>query len=145
MLINFIMRKTKKVKKKRVTKKRVIRTRNAGTMTEAQYFSKIRSILRNGFKYWKPAYIALERASRPSQSSNKRLKKEYQCAMCKKWFKRSDVQIDHIEECGSLSSYDDIVPFLKRLTKESPDDFQILCKPHHKDKGIMYKQLKTKN
>ena len=132
------MKKIRKVKKK-ITKERVIRTRGAGSLTEAQYFFKIRAILRNGFRYWKPAYIALERASRPSQSTNKRLKKEYKCAMCGKWFKRTDVEIDHIEECGSLSCYDDIVPFLKRLTKENPDDFQILCKEDHKKKGVMYK------
>jgi len=128
--------------KKRIRKSTVPKTRNAGTMTESQYFSRIRSILRNGFRYYKPMMIALELASRPSQSANKRLKKEYQCAFCKKWFKRSMVQIDHIEECGSLSSYEDIVPFIKRLTKENPHDYQILCKKHHKEKTNNY--LKSK-
>ena len=117
---------------------RVPRTRNGGTMTESQYFSKIRSTLRNGFRYYKPMMQALELASRPSQSSNKRLKKEYQCAVCKRWFKRSMVQIDHIEECGSLNSYEDVVPFIKRLTKENVSDYQILCKKHHKEKTDNY-------
>jgi hypothetical protein len=83
----------KTVKRKATT----VCSRNAGTMTESQYFSKIRSMLRSGFRYWKPMQLALEAASRPSQSTNKRIKKEYQCAKCKKWYKRADVEIDHIE------------------------------------------------
>lgn len=129
---------------KRKRKIRVARTRNAGTMTESQYFSRIRAILRNGFRYYKPMMIALELASRPSQSSNKKLKKEYQCATCKRWFKRADVQIDHLEECGSLNSYEDIVPFIKRLTREDPSAYQIFCKKDHKVKTDNYLKSKTK-
>jgi hypothetical protein len=129
---------------KRIVKRKstTICSRNAGTMTESQYFSKIRSILRSGFRYWKPMQLALEAASRPSQSLNKRIKKEYQCAKCKKWYKRADVEIDHIEEAGSLNKYEDIVPFIQRLTKEDVSSYQILCKPHHKIKTDAYKQSK---
>lgn len=122
---------------KRVVKRKAttVCSRNGGTMTESQYFSKIRSMLRSGFRYWKPMQLALEAASRPSQSTNKRIKKEYQCAKCKKWFKRADVEIDHIEEAGSLNNYDDIVPFIQRLTKEDISSYQILCKnPCHLNK-----------
>jgi len=126
----------KVVKKKKSP--RVVRTRNSATMTESEYFGRIRSALRNSFKYWKPMQEALHKASRPSQSLNKRLKKEYQCAKCKKWFKRQAVEIDHIQECGSLKSYEDIVPFLMNLTKEDVNAFQILCKPCHKEKTKKY-------
>jgi len=131
----------KKVIKRKST---TVFSRNAGTMTESQYFSKIRSMLRSGFRYWKPMQLALEAASRPSQSVNKRIKKEYQCAKCKKWFKRADVEIDHIEEAGSLSKYEDIVPFIQRLTKEDISSYQILCKPDHKIKTDNFKLLKKK-
>lgn len=132
----------KKVIKRKST---TVLSRNGETMTESQYFSKIRSILRSGFRYWKPMQLALEKASRPSQSSNKRIKKEYQCANCKKWFKRADVEIDHIEECGSLQKYEDIVPFIQRLTKEDVNAYQILCKPHHKEKTQLEKTKKKTN
>lgn len=122
------MAKTKSVRKNSSPK-----TRNAGTMTESMFFSKIRSSLRNGFRYWKPMQIALDKASRPSQSANKKLKKEYQCAKCKKWFKRADVQIHHVIPCGSLNNYSDIVPFIQRLTVEDITGFEILCKDCHKD------------
>jgi len=124
-------------------KPKVEKTRNAGTMTEAAYFAKIRSILRNGFRYWKPAMLAAEKASRPYKGENKRLKKEYQCKSCKEWFKRADVQIDHILPCGSLNNYNDIVDFIKRLTVENTKAFQVLCKPCHKEKTNNEKQLRN--
>lgn len=119
------------VKKKTTKKTSVPRTRNAGTLTESQYWGKIRSALRNAFRYWKPMTLALEKASRPSKSANKRIKKEYQCAECKEWFKRADVQIDHIIPCGSLRNFNDIPAFIENLTIENPKAYQILCKPHH--------------
>ena len=131
----------KKVIKRKTT---TVCSRNGGTMTESQYFSKIRSMLRSGFRYWKPMQLALEAASRPSQSTNKRIKKEYQCAKCKKWFKRADVEIDHIEEAGSLNKYEDIVPFIQRLTKEDISSYQILCKPDHKIKTDSFRKSKKK-
>lgn len=130
---------TKKIIKRKAT---TVLSRNGKTMTESQYFSKIRSILRSGFRYWKPMQQALELASRPSQNVNKRIKKEYQCNHCKNWFKRADAEIDHKIECGSLSTYDDIVPFIQRLTPENVNAFQILCKTCHKVKTDLYKQNK---
>lgn len=128
--------------KKKVTKRIMVpRTRNAETLTESQYFSKIRSALRSCFRYWKPMTIALENSSRKSQSLNKKLKKEYQCAHCNEWFKREDVEIDHIVPAGSLKTYDDIAPFIKRLTTENVNDYQILCKNHHRIKTNNEKQL----
>jgi len=120
-------------RKKRVD---IERNYNAGTMSKAEYFQKIRSALRNAFRYWKPALIALEQASRPSQNANKRIKKEYQCAECKNWFKRADVQIDHIIPCGSLRDFSDLEGFIKRMTPEDPKSFQILCRNDHKQKSL---------
>ena len=66
------MTKKKIIRKKKTT---TVFTRNAGTMTESMFFSKIRSALRNGYRYWKPMQLVLEKASRPSQSINKRIKR----------------------------------------------------------------------
>jgi len=132
-------------KKKRVVKKRVVapKTRNHGKWSEGEYFSRVRAALRRAFRFWTPMQIALDKASRPSQSSNKRLKKEYICAKCGKWRKRAEMEIDHKEECGSLNRYEDIVPFLQRLTKEDVHAYQILCKDTcHKQKTKKY--LKNK-
>lgn len=114
--------------------KRAIRTRNGGTITEAAYWGGLRSALRRHYRYWKPAIQALKQAERPSKSKNKRLKYEYQCAKCKQWFPRKDVQIDHVTPCGSLKGPDDIAGFLERLTPESPEAYQVLDKKCHKIK-----------
>ena len=114
--------------------KKAIRTRNGVTWTESVYFSAIRSALRAKFRYWKPAIQALKQAERPSKSKNKRLKYEYQCAKCKKWFPRKEVQIDHVVACGSLKGPDDIAGFLERLTPESTEAYQVLDKKCHKIK-----------
>ncbi len=127
----------RKVYKKKVTKTRVKvpKTRNMNTLTESEFFGKIRSALRHSFRFWKPMQEALKKASRPSQNKeNKRLKTEYQCAHCKGWFARKDVEIDHIVAAGSLRNYEDIIPFIKNLTVEDVSAYQILCKLDHKKK-----------
>jgi len=139
------MRKRKKpVKKATKTRKtKTPRTRNGGTWTESQYFSAIRSALRTKFRFWRPMAAVLQKASRPYVGANKLQKKEFQCNKCKQWFKRTDVEIDHIVECGSLRTYADIVPFIKRLTKENESAYQILCKHNcHKGKTLAYKERK---
>ncbi len=133
------IKKTKKKKRtviekdgKFYTPRGIELTRNANTMTEAQYFAMILSALRGTTRFWKPCLMALEAASRPSQSTNKRLKKEYQCNHCKEWFKRKDVEIDHIIPCQGITSYDRIVTWLMLAHVE--EGFQILCKPCHRIK-----------
>ena len=135
-------KKEKVVKEK---KEKVPKTRNLNTWTESEYFSRIRSALRKVFTYYKPMQEALRLASRPSQDkTNPRLKTEYQCAHCFKWFKRSDVEIDHKIECGSLKTYEDVVPFIQRLTNEDINNYQILCSGCHLVKGGEYRKSKKK-
>lgn len=82
---------------------------------------------------WKPIREAFERARRPNQSSNARLKWEYQCADCKDWFPAKEVEIDHINEAGSLTCADDLPGFVERLFCEV-DGLQVLCTTCHNKK-----------
>lgn len=108
------------------------KTRNSETWSESQYWSAVRSMLRRGFRYWKPIMDAKKAARRSYVGMNKRQKWESQCAKCEKWFKESETQVDHIIPCGSLRGPEDLVSFLERLTTE--DGFQVLCKPCHQEK-----------
>jgi len=101
---------------------------NCGTWTKARLMGHIRSHLRKAQMYYLPMKACLEAARRPSQSRNKRLKWEFKCAHCRKWFDRKGVQIDHIEAAGSLRSFDDLQGFAERLFCEHPDGYQVLCK-----------------
>lgn len=118
----------KKAAKKRASK--VPLTRCCGMWTEARFWSFIRSNLRRMSSRWAPKYKCLELARRKSESGNKRLKWEYQCAHCQAWFPGKEVEVDHIIPCGSLKSFADAAGFLERMLCEV-DGFQVLCKGCH--------------
>lgn len=99
--------------------------------TEARFFGFIRSNLRNASRKWQPMRDAFEDAKRPYTGPNKRQKWEYQCADCEEWFKRTEVQADHIVPCGPLKCWEDLEPFTRRLFVEK-EGFRILCKGCHK-------------
>lgn len=122
------------MRKKKIIK--VPRTRNAGTMTESQFFAMIRSALREKSRWWKPTGIARLKSRRLYKGPIKRQKYEYQCNHCKQWFPIKQTQVDHIIPAGRLSSFDDLGEFAKRLFVEE-DGLQILCSKCH--------DIKTKN
>ena len=106
--------------------------RNHGTMTEAAFWSFIRSTLRRKTMQWKPTQACKKDARRPNQSDNKRMKWEYQCAECRGWFRDDEVDVDHIVECGTLNR-ETAGDFIERLFCEAKG-LQLLCKGCHKQK-----------
>lgn len=136
----FVKKPKKPEKKKRTPgkpkaprKPKAPKTRCSGTMTEAAFWSFIRSSLRQKSRRWKPIYDCLNAARRPSKSDNKRLKWEYQCAKCKGWFSAKEVSVDHIIPAGSLKSGDDLKSFVAKLFCEQ-ENLQVLCLPEHQEK-----------
>jgi len=118
-------------KKKSVIKKP--KSRNAETMTEAAFWSFIRSALRQKSRWWKPVTKCRELAKREYHGSNKRQKYEYQCNYCKKWFSAKEINVDHIIPAGNLNSGKDLEGFVERLFCEI-DNLQCLCKTCHDSK-----------
>jgi capsule polysaccharide export protein KpsC/LpsZ len=114
---------------------KVERTRNAKTMTEAEYWGKVRSALRKAFAYWKPAQAVMQRMRRPNENPLRPLKKwEWICEQCGCVLERDEVKIDHVHPCGPLRSADDVVTFLERLTCEDTEAYQGLCEQCHRVK-----------
>lgn len=109
--------------------KKVEKTRGNGRYTEAGYFGWIRAQLRRA--KWPVKYDVYNAAKRKYEGPNKLQKHEYQCSECKGWFKRADVEADHIKPCGTLKSFDDLPEFVATLFCEI-DNFRILCKECHK-------------
>lgn len=101
----------------------------SGTLTEAGFFGMIRSNLRRLSIRWKPRTEYMNSVRRPLENGG-RSKWEYPCEICKQWFIKAHVEVDHRIPCGSLKSFDDIGPFVKRLLCEA-DGFRILCKQCH--------------
>lgn len=116
-------------------------TRNNGTLTEAQFWSFIRSKLRNASRWWKPITQVRNDARRPYKGSIPRVKWEYQCSVCKKWWLAKDVEVDHISPLGSLKCSNDLPLFVERLFCET-DNLQLLCKGCHNNKTK--KQIKSR-
>lgn len=104
--------------------RRVERTRASGQWTEARYWSFIRSALRTAFQ----KYPVKHHAKRLAMCVG-----GYQCAKCEGVFKSSEVQVDHIEPCGSLKTYSDLPGFTERMFCEV-EGFQVLCKECHQAK-----------
>jgi hypothetical protein len=112
-------------------RQRVARTRAGGKWTEARYWQAVRSCLRRGFRFWPPIQAALKAARVASKGPHGR-KWLYLCASCQKLHPRKNIQVDHVEACGSLRSLDDLPGFVSRLTAET--GFQCLCSECHKQK-----------
>lgn len=93
--------------------------------TEAKFNQFIRSALRAAWNRWPPKYEALNDARRIV--TGKRHKYEYQCNTCKGWFKQKEVQVDHVEPVGTLTSWD---IFVARLFV-AKEKLQILCYECH--------------
>src|SRR4051812_6071720 len=83
--------------------------------TTSRFWTFIRSGLRNTSTRWPPLQEALLLARRASKSDNKRLKWEFKCTECKKWFQRTAVVVDHILPADTLKSFDDLPEFCERL------------------------------
>ena len=104
-----------------------------GTWSRARMFGFIRSAMRRASVRWGPKNKAAIDARRPNKSRNKRLKWEFQCADCGKWFARKFTSVHHKKSCGTLRSFDDLPAFVENLFCEV-DGFELLCNKCHKKK-----------
>lgn len=108
-----------------------------GGWTTVRYWTFIRSLLRKGWNKYPCKYQALKKARRSSERiENKRIKWEYKCAECEKWYLMKEVCVDHIVSCGTLKNYYDLSRFCQRLFC-GVKDLQILCKYCHDIKSYM--------
>lgn len=99
-------------------------------MTEAAFWSFIKSALRSKSMRWAPVHQAKRSIRRDSQSSNPRLRFEYQCAKCGGWFPDKETVVDHIVPVGGLRCYGDLPGVVERMFCEK-NGFQVLCKTDH--------------
>ena len=129
--------------KAKLRKPRVVKTRNAATMTESQFWSFIRSALRQKSRWWKPILQCKHKARRTYKGPNKRQKFEYQCAFCENWFPEKHINVDHVRPAGSLNSAIDLPGFVERLFCEQ-DNLQVLCSNCHDEKTKLEKPKTNK-
>ncbi len=110
----------------------VNKTRNNGTLTEAAFWAMFKNALRKLSMYWKPGEEHLKSVRRLNRNLDKpRQQYEYPCNMCKQWFSREEVDKDHIDPCGGISSFKDISRVAEKMFIEVDGGWQCLCKPCH--------------
>ena len=124
-------------------KKIVPKKRASGTMTEAQFWGKIRAALRRASMYWKPIETCKKEAKRAYTGVNKRQKFEYLCKHCLLYFSEKEISVDHTIPAGSLNNSNDLKGFVERLFCES-EGLTVLCNTCHNIKTIQDK-LNIKN
>lgn len=74
---------------------------------------------------------AMCRKAVPEDGFSKRVKFVGLCERCRKWHAKSSLEVDHIEPAGSLSSWEDVEGFVRRLLGASSESLRLLCKPCH--------------
>lgn len=98
---------------------------------ERDRLSKIRAYLRRCWLKWPERLAALEAARRPYVGTDKRRKWWSECAMCKKWFLESEMEVDHIVPAGSFTNWElHKVSFITGLFC-GRENLQVLCPKCH--------------
>lgn len=123
------------------SRQRVPRTRAGGTWTEARYFGYLRGLLRAGFSRYPPKHMVRKNSRRKSSTTRGY---DYLCACCEKWYKDSEVQVDHITPAGSLKTFEDLPGFVERLYCDV-DQLQILCNVCHRLKTNREREERKNN
>lgn len=111
-------------------------TRCSNTMTEAEFFSWIKSGIRRLTTRWEPKNDVLNENKRKYEGDNKRQKWEHQCSICLKWVPVGNIEIDHIIPIGHPTCFEDLGGIYERALCER-SGFQKLCKECHKHKTAM--------
>lgn len=137
------MAKTTKKKVSKPKKSRVEKPFNHGTMSNAGFFSWIRSRLRKMSQAWKPIQEVKKEAKRPYIGENKRRKFSYECSRCLQLFSDKEVAVHHIVPAGTLKSFDDIGIFCKNLFVEK-NLLILLCDGCHTKEHEELDKIKTK-
>ena len=110
-------------------------------MTRAEYRAYIVSALRKKSMFWPVRRAVKIAARRPNESANKSLKWQYQCNLCKQWWRGDEVQVDHICELGDI--LEDPKKYLGNLFCEA-EKLQVLCIGCHRAVTIARKNKRTK-
>lgn len=109
--------------------------------TESQFWTYLRGCIRRGL--WEKSPIKLSFKNNgcdlPPDDYDGRAKSGQYCALSGKWEGKSKLEVDHIEGNVSLSSWDDVLPFIQHMIPEK-GTLQLVTKEAHKIKSHQEKQ-----
>jgi len=103
-------------------------------ISDKEVLSSVRTMIRSA---WGDSVFKQEFLKRNSElivNENPRSKKrypmvrKYKCAICGELFGSTEIELDHLVDENSLTSYEHINDFMTNIVLTSPDKLQILCK-----------------
>jgi hypothetical protein len=110
----------KKTKRKST---RVIRDFCNGTKTRSEFFSGFRSYLRRLWMWGDPL--------RKEVLAKVKVGSKYYCYKCEKLHIKKNIEVNHIEQVGSLKDFCDIQVFYERLFVSDINLIEAICKECH--------------
>jgi len=118
--------------KKKIVKRRtnIERPFGDGEISNAAFFGMLRAALRNKSRFFPSVAHCKERVKEPYIGINKRRKWSYRCESCGKLKDGKEIFVHHLEECGTLTSFEDLPGFCKRLFCNS-DKLTAICEACH--------------
>jgi hypothetical protein len=102
-----------------------------GSMSEKKLCTLLRSSVRQVWMKHPVKLSYLYSKTYPDMNNATRTKWLIDCEHCKKAFKTSEVQVDHVVGEHSLKSLEDVVPFATSILGVSHEDLRILCVSCH--------------
>jgi replication initiation and membrane attachment protein DnaB len=105
-------------------------------LTENQLKALIRSAIRKKWMSSNQKLAFLESSLVPDYDVNTRRLWKVQCNICKCWFKKTEVEVDHIIPTTGYTSLEDSYRFAQEILNKGGEDLQILCTEDHSIKTL---------
>ena len=122
-------------------------------ISDKEVLSSVRTMIRScwGDSVFKTEFLKRNSVLIPNTNtrSMKRfpMVRKYRCAICGEYFGGTEIELDHLVDENSLTSYDHINDFMINVVLTSPDKLQVLCKDKKTKKDGVVRfgchQLKT--
>ena len=115
--------------------------------TKSEFFIWLRGNLRSIWsdnplrKIWKASKLRpLTLQEKQAKLFHPSTKNVGQCYLCKQWFSGSKLECDHVIESEGCYSFETAEKFLWHCAADSPDNWELVCKPCHKIKSYSMRQ-----
>lgn len=105
-------------------------------LTENHLKNIIRSAVREKWMYCHNKLAFFEKQLVPDYDPNTRRLFKIQCNICKNWFNKTDIEIDHKIQNVSFIELKDAFEWASSILNAGGDDLQALCVPCHEIKTL---------
>lgn len=106
-------------------------------LTENEYKQLIRSAVREKWMYCDSKLAFLLKNAEPDYDTNTRRRMKWQCHICKEWYNRTEVEIDHHFQEETFRTVEDGFKWASSILNAGGDDLNVLCVADHSVKTLL--------